>query len=148
VTTGEALRRNSTRELSVAAGMSLFAMFAFYFSSNATLHDMDYTSRIASALLRGELGLRETPPDWLNEMIPQGGRYYSAFPLGAVLSMVPVALLQKTALIHDFPGRALAAAISRSVRSFLFQFVRPRRRITGSTDLICAVSDFWNLDLV
>jgi len=112
VTTGEALRRNSTRELSVAAGMSLFAMFAFYFSSNATLHDMDYTSRIASALLRGELGLRETPPDWLNEMIPQGGRYYSAFPLGAVLSMVPVALLQKAALIHDFPGRALAAAIA------------------------------------
>ena len=112
MTTGEGLRRDSTRELSVTAGLSLFAMLAFYFSTNATLHDMDYTSRIASALLRGELGLRETPPDWLNEMIPQGGRYYSAFPLGAVLSMVPVALLQKTELIHDFPGRALAAAIA------------------------------------
>jgi len=81
---------------------------------------MDYTSRIASALLRGELGLRETPPDWLNEMIPQGGRYYSAFPLGSVLSMVPVALLQKTALIHDFPGRALAAAIAGLCVHFFF----------------------------
>ncbi|PYJ20568.1 MAG: hypothetical protein DME99_09730 [Verrucomicrobia bacterium] len=95
-------------------------MLAFYFSTNATLHDMDYTSRIASALLRGELGLRETPPDWLNEMIPQGGRYYSAFPLGAVLSMVPVALLQKTELIHDFPGRALAAAIAGLCVHFFF----------------------------
>jgi len=104
----------------VTAGLSLFAMLAFYFSTNATLHDMDYTSRIASALLRGELGLRETPPDWLNEMIPQGGRYYSAFPLGAVLSMVPVALLQKTALIHDFPGRALAAAIAGLCVHFFF----------------------------
>ena len=104
----------------MTAGLSLFAMLAFYFSTNATLHDMDYTSRIASALLRGELGLRETPPDWLNEMIPQGGRYYSAFPLGAVLSMVPVALLQKTALIHDFPGRALAAAIAGLCVHFFF----------------------------
>ncbi len=104
----------------MTAGLSLFAMLAFYFSTNATLHDMDYTSRIASALLRGELGLRETPPDWLNEMIPQGGRYYSAFPLGAVLSMVPVALLQKTELIHDFPGRALAAAIAGLCVHFFF----------------------------
>ena len=104
----------------MTAGLSLFAMLAFYFATNATLHDMDYTSRIASALLRGELGLRETPPDWLNEMIPQGGRYYSAFPLGAVLSMVPVALLQKTALIHDFPGRALAAAIAGLCVYFFF----------------------------
>ncbi len=104
----------------MTAGLSLFAMLAFYFATNATLHDMDYTSRIASALLRGELGLRETPPDWLNEMIPQGGRYYSAFPLGAVLSMVPVALLQKTELIHDFPGRALAAAIAGLCVHFFF----------------------------
>ena len=120
MTTGEGLRRDSTRELSVTAGLSLFAMLAFYFSTNATLHDMDYTSRIASALLRGELGLRETPPDWLNEMIPQGGRYYSAFPLGAVLSMVPIALLQKAVLIHDFPGRALAAAIAGLCVYFFF----------------------------
>src|SRR5947207_4333048 len=120
MTTGEASRRNNIRELAVAAGLSLFAMFAFYFSTNATLKDMDYTSRIASALVHGELGLRETPPDWLNEMIPQGGRYYSAFPLGAVLSMVPIALLQKAVLIHDFPGRALAAAIAGLCVYFFF----------------------------
>ena len=74
--------------------LSLFAAVAFYFSTDPTLHDLDYTAEIASAFLRGDVGLREKPPDWLNEMIPWE-KYYSAFPLGAVFSMVPVALLQE-----------------------------------------------------
>jgi len=105
----------------IAAGLSAFAALAFYFSTNATLHELDYTSQIASALLRGHLGLRETPPDWLNEMIPQGNRYYSAFPLGAVLSMVPIALLQKVGLIHSFPGHVLAVLIAGVCVYFFFQ---------------------------
>src|SRR5918996_744602 len=79
----------------VAIALSLLAALAFYFSTNPTLKDLDYTLEIASAFLRGDLGLREKPPEWLNEMVPYGNRYYSAFPLGAVISMVPVALLQK-----------------------------------------------------
>src|SRR6267143_2852936 len=105
----------------VAVGVSLFAAIAFYFSTNATLHDLDYTSEIASALLHGDLGLREKPPDWLNEMIPRGERYYSAFPLGAVLSMVPIALLQKAGLIDNFPGHVLAALIAGLCVYFFFQ---------------------------
>src|SRR5207245_5955647 len=45
----------------------------------------------------------------------------SVFPLGAVLSMVPVAVLQKTKLIRDFPGRALAALIAALSVWFLFR---------------------------
>ena len=108
----------------IAAGLSAFAALAFYFSTNDTLHELDYTSQIASALLRGHLGLRETPPDWLNEMIPQGNRYYSAFPLGAVLSMVPIALLQKVGLIHSFPGHVLAALIAGVCVYFFFQLAK------------------------
>ena len=63
---------DTIRQFWIAAGLSLFAALAFYFSTNATLHDLDYTSEIASALLHGDLGLREKPPDWLNEMIPHG----------------------------------------------------------------------------
>jgi hypothetical protein len=85
---------------------------------------LDYTTEIASALLRGDLGLREKPPEWLNEMIPYGNRYYSAFPLGAVLSMVPVALLQKTSLIHDFPARILTALIAGACVYFFFQLAK------------------------
>src|SRR6266542_2518200 len=117
-------RRDTTRQFWIAAVVSLSAALAFYFSTKATLHDLDYTSQIASALLRGDLGRREKPPDWLNEMIPQGERYYSAFPLGAVLSMVPIALLQKAGLIHDFPGHVLAALIAGLCVYFFFQLAK------------------------
>src|SRR5947207_3267335 len=104
--------------------LSLFAALAFFFSTNAKLRDLDYTSQIASALLRGHLGLTEKPPEWLNEMIPHGEKYYSAFPLGAVLSMVPIALLQKAGLIQNFPGHVLAAFIAGSCVCFFFQLAK------------------------
>jgi hypothetical protein len=117
-------RRDTIPQFWMAAGLSLFAALAFYFSTNATLRDLDYTSQVASALLRGHLGLREKPPDWLNEMIPYGDRYYSAFPLGAVLSMLPIALLQKTGVIHNFPGHVLAALIAGCCAYFFFQLTK------------------------
>jgi hypothetical protein len=120
----EAPKKPITREVWVAIGLSLAAALAFYFSTNTTLKDLDYTAEIASALLRGDLGLREKPPEWLNEMIPRGNRYYSAFPLGAVLSMVPVALLQKASLIQDFPARVLAALIAGACVYFFFQLAK------------------------
>jgi hypothetical protein len=114
-------KAHNNRDLWLALGLSLFAAVVFYFSTKATLHDLDYTNQIASALLHGHLGLQEKPPDWLNEMIPWKGRYYSAFPLGAVLSMVPVALLRNTGLIQSFPGRVLAALIAGLCVYFFFQ---------------------------
>ena len=85
----EAPQKPITRDVWVAIGLSLVAALAFYFSTNPTLRDLDYTLEIASALLRGDLGLREKPPEWLNEMIPYGHRYYSAFPLGLPLPLEP-----------------------------------------------------------
>src|SRR6516165_10758986 len=117
-------RRDIGRQFWIAAGLPLFATLAFYFSTNATLRDLDYTSEIASALLRGDLGLREKPPEWLNEMIPYGHRYYSAFPLGAVISMMPVALLQKASVIRNFPARILGALIAGACVYFFFQLAK------------------------
>ena len=116
-----ALKTNKIREFPVAVALSLFAVIAFYFSTKATLHDLDYTSQIASALLHGQLGLQEKPPEWLNEMIPQGQRYYSAFPLGAVISVLPVALLRNAGLIQNFPGHILASLIAGLCVYFFFQ---------------------------
>jgi len=120
----EAPKKSPTPEVWVAIGLSLAAALAFYFSTNPTLRDLDYTVEIASALLRGDLGLREKPPEWLNEMIPYGNRYYSAFPLGAVITMVPVALLQKASLIHNFPARILDALIAGACVYFFFQLAK------------------------
>jgi len=122
MTTNE--RHDSVWQFWIPAGLSLFAAIAFYFSTNATLHDLDYTNQIASALLSGHVGLKEKPPEWLNEMIPDGKRYYSAFPLGAVLSMVPIALLQKLGVIHNFPARILATLIAGACVYFFFQLAK------------------------
>src|SRR5215467_6873120 len=124
MTTEEISKGDKAREFWIAVGVSLLAAFAFYFSTNPTLKDLDYTVEIASALLRGDLGLREKPPEWLNEMIPYGHKYYSAFPLGAVLSMLPVALLQKALLIRNFPGCILAALIAGACVYFFFQLAK------------------------
>jgi MFS family permease len=123
----EEAKKQKKRELGIAVGLSLCAAIAFYFSTKATLHDLDYTSQIASALLHGHVGLREKPPEWLNEMIPWEGKYYSAFPLGAVLSMLPVALLRETGLIQSFPGRALAALIAGLSVYFFFGLAKAFR---------------------
>jgi hypothetical protein len=117
-------RRDTLRQFWVAAGLSLCAALAFYFSTKPTLRDLDYTAEIASALLRGDLGLREKPPEWLNEMIPYGNRYYSAFPLGAVVSMVPIALLQEASVIQNFPARILTALIAGACVYFFFQLAK------------------------
>jgi hypothetical protein len=99
----------------------LFAALAFYFSVKPTQQHFDYTVRIAAALLHGHLGLQNSPPSWLNEMVPRNGNYYSVFPLGAVLSLIPIALLQGTGLVHNFPGRVVAALIAGLCVYFFFQ---------------------------
>ena len=120
----EAPRKPIVRDVWVALGLSLVAALAFYFSTKPTLKDLDYTFEIASAFLRGDLGLREKPGEWLNEMIPYGNMYYSAFPLGAIISMVPVAVLKKASLIQNFPARVLAALIAGACVYFFFQLAK------------------------
>jgi hypothetical protein len=124
MTAEEISKGHKAREFWIAVSVSLLAAFAFYFSTNPTLKDLDYTLQIASAFLRGDLGLREKPPEWLNEMIPYGNKYYSAFPLGAVLSMLPVALLQKASVVHIFPARILGALIAGACVYFFFQLAK------------------------
>lgn len=111
------------------------SVFALYYAANPEGGGPhDYTLRIASALLDGRLGTTEPPPSWLSEMIPAGSRYYSAFPLGSVLTMVPVALLQRGQLLGAFPGVVLAAGLAAASALFLWAISNkhqgsPRRRL-------------------
>ncbi|NOT59170.1 MAG: hypothetical protein HOP19_02985 [Acidobacteria bacterium] len=87
----------------------LAGIFGIYYVSNGQPQAFyDYTLRIAEAFLEGRLGLIEEPPSHLNEMIPLDGKWYSVFPLGSVLTMLPVALLKKFGLLQNFPGFAIA----------------------------------------
>lgn len=86
--------------------------FAYYFANPQSGWYYDYTLRIAEALLHSNLGLEEKPPDWLNEMIPHNGKYYSAFPLGSVLTMLPLAVAKRWGWFKDFPGTLIAALVA------------------------------------
>jgi len=110
----------ASRNWIVGIILAVIAAIVFFKTTKATMHDFDYTARIASALLHGHLGLDRNPGSWLNELVPFERKYYSVFPLGAVLSVLPVALLQQVGWIHSFPAQFLTALIAGLCVFFFF----------------------------
>lgn len=96
-------------------GLPLLTCVVYFFSNPKPNAFYDYTFRIAGALLRGHVGLFEKPPSWLNEMVPFGAEYYSVFPLGAVLTMLPVALLKELGVVTDFPANVIGALTAGAI---------------------------------
>lgn len=101
--------------LSVAAG------FAFFYSTKPLHAHFDYTFRIAQALLEGHVGLKEHPGSWLNELVPWKNRFYSVFPLGAVLTQIPVAILKKMALIRYWPAQETVSVVAAGCVYFCYR---------------------------
>jgi hypothetical protein len=98
------------------------AVFLVYFLSNPLSGSYyDYTFRIAGELIQGRMGLTDPPPDWLNEMIPLDGRYYSAFPLGSVLTMLPLAVFNRLGIIESFPGTSIAALLAAASAALFYR---------------------------
>ncbi len=121
-----------------------------YFATPERHSPFDYTMRMAEALLHGHLGVTEPPPSWLNEMIPHQGTYYSAFPLGAVLSMIPVALLKMAGLVTAYPSAGIAAIQAGGAVLFCFGLTslygdRYERRILLTLFPVFATWTFCNL---
>lgn len=88
-----------------SAGVFLVAGAVYYVANNYN-SGHDYTFRIAKALLRGQLGLDYQPPAGLNEFIPYKGYFFSAFPLGSVLCMLPAA-----ALLAAYPAKLIVGLL-------------------------------------
>lgn len=118
---GEREKRQNNRDFWIAVRLSLFAALVFGATTKDTMHDFDYTGHVASALLQGHVGLDRHPGSWMNEFVPLDGKYYSVFPLGAVLSVLPVALLQKLGWIHIFPARLIGEFIVGLCVFFFFR---------------------------
>ena len=138
------------RDLLIEIGLVLITVLVFYFSIRPTQQHFDYTPRIALLLLEGHLGFTKQPPSWLNEMVPVNGHYYSVFPLGAVVSMLPVVVLQKVRLVRDFPGRGMATLIAGLTIWFFFRLsafapVTTSKRVLLSLTLIFGTWTWCNL---
>lgn len=107
-----------SRVVVIVLALSTF-WFAYAINLRSAGH-FDLTLRIASALLEGRLGLSDAPPSWLNESVPRNGSYYSVFPLGNVLCMVPFAILSKVGLLAEFPTRTVVALLAAATSVFAF----------------------------
>jgi hypothetical protein len=151
VTTGETRRADEASESCQSAValrgwhnwtlgliLAVIAAVVFFKSTKPNQEQFDYTFRIAGALLHGQVGLNARPPSWLNEMVPREGHFYSVFPLGAVLSMMPVAILQRAGWIHTFPGHWIATIIVACSVYFSFRLAEIRTQ-TLDRRIMCAL---------
>lgn len=98
--------------LSIDRWLPLFSAIVYFLSDPRPQNHYDYTFRVAGNFLIGRIGFTEPQPSWLNEFVPFNGAYYSVFPLGAVLSMLPAALLQYAGAIAQMPGQWIAAVLA------------------------------------
>src|SRR3954466_859899 len=101
---GKALRRVPTLSRGMTLAVAIASAVVYYFSNPKPQSFYDYTFRVAANMLHGHIAFNLAQPAWLNEFVPFEGYYYSVFPLGAVLSMIPFALLKVLGIITDMPG--------------------------------------------
>ena len=143
--------QNRSRTLSQLPPLAIVAgvFLIYWFFNPAPMQHFDYTYRIAEALLHGRLGVYDAP-SWLNELVPAGNYYYSVFPLGSVLSMLPLALLKSARLIEVFPARFVAASLAAGSALFFFllsakQDISTRRRVMLAVFPVLATWAWCNL---
>lgn len=110
--TSDSNQHDSNRSKLLFTLLPLATAVIYYFSNPKPQNYYDYTFRVADCLLHGSIGFLATPPAWLNEFVPFEGFYYSVFPLGAVLSMLPFALLRGLGVISEMPGAFIAALLA------------------------------------
>jgi len=92
--------------------VSALTAIIYFFSNPKPQSFYDYTFRVAANMLHGKIAFNLAQPPWLNEFVPFEGYYYSVFPLGAVLSMMPFAVLKAIGLVTDMPGAWIAAILA------------------------------------
>lgn len=133
-----------------AALMSLGVAVIYYLSNPKPQNHYDYTFRVAANFLSGRIAFTEPQPSWLNEFVPFEGFYYSVFPLGGVLSMLPFALLKKLGMISDMPGMLIAALQAGIICWFLLRIaskydVSPARQFVQTASILFGTFMWTNL---
>jgi hypothetical protein len=109
----------------LVGALSFTSGLLYYLSNPKPGVFYDYTFRVAENLLHGRIGFMEKPPQWLNEFVPFDGLWYSVFPLGAVVTMLPAAALKSLGIVTEMPSAFLAG--SCAAMSCMFMLLIARR---------------------
>lgn len=134
----------------LAFALSLATAVVYFFSNPKPQSYYDYTFRVAGNLLTGKIAFTERQPSWLNEFVPFEGFYYSVFPLGSVISMIPAALLKAFGLVTEMPGAWISAILAGLVCYFCLKIaeqydVTPTRRVLMSLGVVFGTFMWTNL---
>ncbi|HKX83843.1 MAG TPA: hypothetical protein VJL58_06475 [Pyrinomonadaceae bacterium] len=119
--------------------LSALVGLIYYVSNTKPQHYYDYTFRVAENLLRGQVGFTLPQPSWLNEFVPFEGFYYSVFPLGSVVSMLPFAFLKLIGLIDTMPG-AFIAGLCAAISCYLFLWIAKTYEVSESRALLMSLA--------
>jgi len=111
----------------------------YYFSNPKPQNFYDYTFRVAANMLHGHVAFNLAQPAWLNEFVPFEGYYYSVFPLGAVLSMMPFAVLKVLGIVSEMPGAFVAALLAGASCWFCLK-IADRYEIDNSKRLLYSLA--------
>lgn len=131
----------------------ILATAAVYFLSNPDFNDhYDYTFRVAENILRGSVAFTHRQPSWLNEFVPFEGFYYSVFPLGSIVSMMPFALLKIVGVINAMPSALIAATLAGASCWFLllianYYDVSMERNVVMTLGILFGTFTWTNLTL-
>jgi hypothetical protein len=116
---------SSAQNIKILIIVIVVATGLIYFHSNPKPQNFyDYTFRVADNVLRGAVAFKEKPPSWLNEFVPFEGRWYSVFPFGSVVTMMPFALFKVSGLIKDMPAAYISALTASLICLFLLLIAR------------------------
>ena len=112
---------NKSKNLTILIISLVVGTFLIYYFSNPKPQNYyDYTFRVADNMLRGEIAFKEKPPPWLNEFVPFKGNWYSVFPLGSVVTMMPFAFFKLAGFIKLMPAAFISAFTAGAICLFLF----------------------------
>ena len=116
--TADETRQTKNQNIKTLLFCLVLAVGIIYYFSNPKPQDYyDYTFRVADNILRGEIAFKEKPPSWLNEFVPFEDNWYSVFPFGSVVTMMPFAVFKLAGVINEMPA-ALISALTASLICF------------------------------
>ncbi len=134
------IAKSKHRDIWIGSGIAcLIAVVFLVLAQRKYFQDLNYTFVLASSLLQGHLGVYNVP-SWLNEMIPvAGGIFYSAFPLGSIISVMPLSALVLVGILQFYPVNLVVALLAGGCAAMAYAYTGINKRMKVEKRIMLAL---------